>query len=207
MWFLQKQSLRRSENRPILTISWTDPCTTLCKNRNEFKSNTFNFMLHHKLSFVALAQNNIQSFKISSRFLLIFPRFLSYQTAKLSSGIQVHLRERERRVTNMMRGFIWGREREWSTVREEDWISELRFGFSRASSATSMAFQMFTAPIFLSFWLFSFICKYIYFFLQFATLLICPLSCAKSLKTRKIQIMLLWFLGANREVPIIYIII
>jgi len=57
-------------------------------------------MLHHKLSFVALAQNNIQSFKISSRFLLIFPRFLSYQTAKLSSGIQMHLREREREKSN-----------------------------------------------------------------------------------------------------------
>ena len=165
MWFHQKQSLWRSENRPILTISWTDPCTTLCKSRNEFKSNTFNFMLHHKLSFVALAQNNIQSFIISLVFLLIFPRFLSYQTAKLSSGIPMHLREREReRVTNMMRGFIWGREREWSTVREEDWISELRFGFSRASSATSMAFQMFTAPIFLSFWLFSFIYNFFFFF-------------------------------------------
>ena len=95
-------------------------------------------------------------------------------------------RERGRRVTNMMRGFMWGREREWSTVREEDWISELRLGLSRASSATSMAFQIFTAPIFLSFWLFSFIYNF-FFFLQFATLLICPLLCAKSLKTRKFK--------------------
>lgn len=48
-------------------------------------------------------------------------------------------------MTYTTRGFISERDREWSTVRDDDGISEL--WLSRAPSATSMAFQIFTAPI------------------------------------------------------------
>lgn len=53
---------------------------------------------------------------------------------------------RGRSSTNMRQGFMSGREREWSTMRDEYWMSELSFGFSRASS-TSMAFLVVIAPI------------------------------------------------------------
>lgn len=50
--------------------------------------------------------------------------------------------QRRIKYTDMMRGFISGREREWSMVREDDGISRL------CVSATSVAFQIFsTAPI------------------------------------------------------------
>ena len=72
------------------------------QKRNEFKSNTFNFMLHHKLSFVALAQNNIQSFKISLVFYLFSHAFSATkrQTKLGDSNAFVKEREREREKSN-----------------------------------------------------------------------------------------------------------
>lgn len=96
----------------------------------------------HKLEFFIIRKSH-QGFSRSSE------RRIDIQShGNECSEIQ---RERERK-TDMIRGVICGRGREGSTEREEDSIWDMAL-FSEASPATSMAFHMFTAPIFLFFFL------------------------------------------------------